>query len=153
MSMFGCSPSVLARCRNTGVEGAQEAFRAVSEAYEVQRASPTTALHLNAASPLLLCAPPGPPSESCTSHAPLQVLRDEHKRAAYDARRRGGGGSFGMGSPAAAASGAWRPGASEFDEFFANWFERQGCAIPLQRCWVLLGHAVRALALRVHALS
>ena len=61
----------------------------------------------------------------------MQVLRDEHKRAAYDAQRRGGlgaGGGFGMGSPAAAASGAWRPGTSGFDEAFASWFERQGCA-------------------------
>jgi curved DNA-binding protein CbpA len=63
-------------------------------------------------------------------HAARQVLRDEHKRAEYDVRRRGvGGASFGSASPASAASGAWRPGASGFDEAFASWYERQGCAL------------------------
>ena len=101
--------------------------------------------HITLASPQVLFALPRPRFEA---PAPvLQVLRDEHKRAAYDAQRRGSGsgGGFGMGSPAAAASRAWRPGATDFDEAFASWFERQGCA----PCSAVLAFR-RAL---VHALS
>ena len=131
----------VACCRNAGVEGAQEAFRAVSEAYEVHRAFSSTFLHLTAASPSLRCAPPGLLCDA-TTPAP-QVLRDERKRAAYDAQRRGSS-KFGTGSPAAAASGAWRPGASDFDEAFASWFERQGCAprstaAPAPRAFIVGG--------------
>jgi curved DNA-binding protein CbpA len=55
-----------------------------------------------------------------------QVLRDDGRRASYDSLRRGLGGLGAQGpySP----SSAWRPGADDFEEAFASWFERQGYA-------------------------
>ncbi|KAK9909641.1 hypothetical protein WJX75_005462 [Coccomyxa subellipsoidea] len=72
--------------RNVGNDRAEEAFRKVTEAYE--------------------------------------VLRDDGRRASYDSLRRGLGGLGAQGpySP----SSAWRPGADDFEEAFASWFERQG---------------------------
>ncbi|EIE20868.1 DnaJ-domain-containing protein [Coccomyxa subellipsoidea C-169] len=71
--------------RNVGNASAHEAFRKVTEAYE--------------------------------------VLRDASRRSSYDSLRRGLGG---IGSQGPYSSSNWRPGADDFEEAFASWFERQG---------------------------
>ena len=52
-----------------------------------------------------------------------QVLRDASRRSSYDSLRRGLGG---IGSQGPYSSSNWRPGADDFEEAFASWFERQG---------------------------
>ena len=55
----------------------------------------------------------------------LQVLRDAGRRSSYDALRSGYGGFEGT-SSSGAYEANWRPGTDNFDEFFNNWWQRQG---------------------------
>ena len=55
----------------------------------------------------------------------LQVLRDASRRSSYDALRSGYGGFDGASSSGAYETN-WRPGTDNFDDFFNNWWQRQG---------------------------
>ena len=56
-----------------------------------------------------------------------QVLRDKERRAAYDGLQ-SDGLNFKPGAE------RWRPGEDDFDDFFADWFRRQGCEPPHSSC-------------------
>ena len=62
----------------------------------------------------------------CSAHLRLQVLRDAGRRSSYDALRGGYGGFEGSSSSSGVHEAHWRPGADNFDDFFNNWWQRQG---------------------------
>lgn len=66
-----------------------------------------------------------------TSSPAGQVLRDKERRAAYDGLQRDGL-SFKTGAE------RWRPGEDDFDDFFADWFRRQGCECLTLPAWLEL---------------